>query len=235
MSDAPVKSFLTNSKLKTYSVTAGETRAKSAMNFNVYKGDFTFAFTVRKDSDPKESKGVFIPVGMDIFTAQSFLDTLQAAANAEGNFDAVTFVTVEKDAWNPETKQMTPGAAKTKLTVFKRPNGVVCIGVEDLAKQIKTDIQLIHPNSQVYHQILVNKEPATDAFKSKMYVNSICKQISNAMTIESQRTYEAPVFGANNKQGYGGNNQGYNKPQQSSYQKPQQEAPASFQEDDIPY
>ncbi len=237
------KLYIENTKLKVYTVTAGEQRAKSSLGFSVFKGDFSFTATIRKDSDQKTDRGIYIAVGMDIFTAQMVIDAMKRAAQSDGAFDTFTVVTNGKTNWDPATKRATPGEIKNEITIFKKPNGVICIAFKDVAKDVKTAIELIHPNSQIYHNVLINKEPITDSHRSRLLVLAMCQQMTMAIALCSHETYEPMTFndkdkprgGGNYGGGYntsgngndnGGNNTGY---------KPAPVAPAITSEDDIPY
>lgn len=238
MTETPKKkSYLSNSKLKVYTVTAGEQRAKSSLSFNAWNGDFTFSCSIAKDADQKGDRGIYVAVGMDIFTAQMVLDAMRRAAETDGAFDSVTFITNGKSNWDPQAKRKVPGEIKNELTVFKKPNGVICLAFKDVAKDVKTAIDLIHPNRELYHNVLVNKEPITDAQRSKLLTLAMTYQLGLSIALESQRTYDPPPpFDPNNR---GGNSGGYNnqRPQQS-YRAPaaQAAAPAAdMEEQDIPY
>lgn len=225
------KSHLGHSKIKIYSVTAGEQKARSALSFNAYGGDFSINCSVKKDNDDKGSMGVFIPVGMDIFTAQQFIDCLRSAATTEGPFEAVTILTTGASSWDTNARRRIPGELKNKLTIFKRPNGVVCIAFEDVAKEVKTDIQLLNPNKESFHTFLINKEPVGDALKSRMLTLAMCRQLEIAIALEAQRTYVPYDPNATNQKG-NRNNSGGAKKQSSA---PQSDDRESLTEDDIPY
>jgi hypothetical protein len=223
------KSYVTNAKLKVYSVTAGEQRAKSSLGFGTYKGDFNITCQISKDSDQKGDRPLYIAVGFDIFTAQMVIDAIRNAAMTEGAFEPFTVVTNGKSNWDPATKRKTPGEIKNELTVFKKPNGVICIAFKDIAKDAKTAIELIHPNREIFHNILVNKEPVTDAVRSKLLALAMTQQLTLAIALSSNETYEPPAPYDPNKKpgGYGGG--------QSSYKAPAQKPAAELEETDIPY
>lgn len=225
--------FVENPKLKVYTVTAGEQRAKSALGFGVYKGDFTFTVNISKDSDQKGDRGTYIAVGMEIFTAQMVIDAIKRAALSEGAFETFTVVTNGKSSWDPAAKRKIPGEVKNEITVFKKPNGVICIAFKDVAKDVKTAIELIHPNRELYHNVLVNKEPITDAHRSKLLALAMCEQLTLAIALTSNDSYEHPAPYDPSK-GRGGNSGGY-AGGNSNYRAPAPAAPAAIDEDQIPY
>lgn len=231
------KTYIENTKLKVYSVTAGEQKAKSALGFSVYKGDFSFTVNIRKDSDQKTDRGIYLAVGMDIFTAQMVLDAMKRAAESEGAFETFTVITNGRSSWDAQAKRMNPGEIKSELTVFKKPNGVICLAFKDVAKDVKTAIELINPNNQIFHNVLVNKEPITDAHRSRLLVLAMCQQISMAIALTSHETYEPPPpFDPGKGRsggGYGGGQSSYSSG--SSYKSAPSAPAADLEESQIPY